>query len=141
MSGKKFKNTAELLERSSQYIKRTKALRDNYEEALSKEEVDKAAEMLWGIFSCHVNALAVLRNGEPYTEFGKMVEFTEDLAKEKEDKKLGQAVKSAKKAHANFYHGFWNDKEDLIEVYLDVIYAITVIQQEIDAAQARIVIS
>jgi hypothetical protein len=87
--------------------------------------------MLWGVFSCYVNAYAILITGKPFTQHGPTVDFVLQFAKGRRDGRLIRAAKLADRAHANFYHGFLKDEDDLRPVFQDVLYAAKVFDKEV----------
>ena len=52
-------------EKIKEYVDRAQVLKKNADEAISRGELDKASEFLWGIVSCYLNGLKLLRTGKP----------------------------------------------------------------------------
>jgi len=113
----------ELTRRVKEYLDRAYIFKVNFNEAITKGDIEKASELLWGIFSCYMNALRVLRTGKPARRHGEIIEVGLDLAKVMGDEKLEKAVKLAEKCHSNFYHSFL-DLEDIKECYEVIMYAV-----------------
>lgn len=109
--------------RVKEYLDRAYKFKVNFDEAITKGDIEKAGELLWGIFSCYMNALRVLRTGKPARRHGEIVKVGLDLAKALNDEKLAKAVKLAEKCHSNFYHSFL-DLEDIKECYEAIMYAV-----------------
>ena len=53
----------ELTRKVKEYLDRAYTFKVNFDEAITKGDIEKASELLWGIFSCYMNALRVLRTG------------------------------------------------------------------------------
>jgi len=111
------------LTRVKEYLDRAYTFKVNFDEVIEKGDVEKASELLWGIFSCYMNALRVLRTGKPARRHREIVEVGLNLAKALGDVKLEKAVRLAEKCHSNFYHSFL-DFEDVKECYEAIMYAV-----------------
>lgn len=111
----------EVIEKSQGFIERADKLYSNFK-TIQKDDIEKASELLWGVFVCYVNAYWILRTGEPVTRHGKIREVSEGLVSVLNDTKFDNARKSAEKLHANYYHGFLN-LEDLQKIHPDIKYA------------------
>ncbi len=106
-----------------EYLDRAYAFKVNFDEEIAKGRIEKASELLWGVFSCYMNALRVLRTGEPAKSHAEIREVGLDLAKALGDERLEKAVKLAERCHSNFYHSFL-DLEDIKECYEAIMYAV-----------------
>lgn len=113
----------ELVIRVKKYLDQAYTFKVNFDEAITKRELEKASEFLWGIYSCYMNALKVLRTGKPAKRHGEIIEVGRDLAKAFNDEKLKEAIRCAEKCHSNFYHSFL-DIEDIKEYYENIMYAV-----------------
>jgi len=113
----------ELTQKVKEYLDRAYTFKVNFNVAITKDDIEKASELLWGIFSCYMNALRVLRTGKPARKHSEIIEVGLDLAKALGDERLKKAVKLAEKCHSNFYHSFL-DFEDVKECYEAIMYAV-----------------
>ena len=126
----------ELTRKVKEYLDRAYTFKVNFDEAITKGDIEKASELLWGIFSCYMNALRVLRTGQPARSHGEIREVGLDLAKALGDERLGKAVKLAERCHSNFYHSFL-DFEDIKECYEAIMYAARKADEFIRKAMSR----
>lgn len=119
----KLLNGEGLSERIIDYIRRADRLKENFDKAVAEDNIEKAGELLWGILACYLNALKIFLTGKPARRHGELVKVGYDLAKALGDDKILEGVRKAEKLHSNFYHAFL-DKEDLKEIYEDVVYVV-----------------
>ncbi|MEM0374841.1 MAG: PaREP1 family protein [Nitrososphaerota archaeon] len=117
----------------SEYLERSKRHQENLREFIQRGELEKAGDMLWGILSCYSNALSILLRGQKgvLRTHRDTIRFLEEFAKSIGDKRVIDAVKEAERLHANFYHGFIRDAEDLRKHYEGVYLLIQLLDEQI----------
>ena len=111
------------IEKIKEYVDRAQVLKKNADEAISRGELDKASEFLWGIVSCYLNGLKLLRTGKPASNHRELVRVAEDVEKVLADERFSTAMRNAEKLHANFYHMFLSTR-DLAQLYREIMYAL-----------------
>ena len=77
----------------------------------------QASEKLWGAASQAVIALAQQR-GWPHDSHGAMKDAVTRLAREYDDPGIQAGYAVAEKLHANFYHGFMEDYQLIVDAAL-----------------------
>jgi len=104
-----------ILEKTREYRERASRYLLNFEWEMEKGDREKAGEALWGVVSCLINALYLLKNGEPPTKHRVSGVFAQQfiISKlgEKDDRELVDVYGKVEKFHANFYHAFLDDAE------------------------------
>ena len=96
------------------YQARAPVLLRNGMELVQKGEMEKGGEFIWGAVGAYLNALELLKTGKAKADHGQMVKNAEGVANSLGDKRLDEAIKSAEKLHANYYHSFLT-KEEFLE--------------------------
>ena len=118
-------------EKIMEYLNRAYTFKENFDDVILRENnLEKASEFLWGMFSCYLNAVYLLKKGKPTTSHKELMNVAWQLVNAFEDENLKEAVKLAEKCHANFYHGIL-DRDELKKCYNAIMYAILKIESEI----------
>lgn len=104
-----------IIEKTREYRERASRYLLNFEWEMEKGDREKAGEALWGVVSCLINALYLLKNGEPPTKHRVSGEFARQFIisrlGEKDGKGLVDVYGKVEKFHANFYHAFLDEEE------------------------------
>ncbi len=93
------------IDRANEYIETRNQYYKNAEELMSRGELRKASEMLWGAVTQTLKALAALRDIE-INNHNDFFAATEQLAKEKKDPTIYTTFLELNTLHRNFYDKF-----------------------------------
>jgi hypothetical protein len=93
------------------YRQKAIQLIENADGLVRKGELEKAGEFYWGALTCYLNSLELLRTGKSHSKHGEMVREAKQIASNRSDPALFNALQSAEKLHANYYHSILSEDE------------------------------
>jgi len=92
--------------------------------------------MLWGAFSCYVNAVGALF-GKVTHKHIQLVRVAKQLALERKDPAMFEQITQAERLHANFYHNFMTE-EDFAKHYSVLLEFLKKLSEELNRRRAHL---
>lgn len=97
--------TSEIAERIESHRLRAAQYFQNSQEAVGKEEYEKAGELIWGAVANYIHAFILLRERKIYKRHRAVVDFGRNIAIQRGDERLLNAVEEADEMHEHYYRG------------------------------------
>ena len=115
------------------YIERGRDLLHESVRFREEGRAEKFSESLWGSLVSVLNAYALVK-GARLTSHKEVRDFVRQLSSELQDNRLYETFRRAEALHANFYHGFMDINDivlDLEEIENAVVKIIGLVEKEL----------
>ncbi|RLI07145.1 hypothetical protein DRO32_04395, partial [Candidatus Bathyarchaeota archaeon] len=102
-----------MLPKAERYASLALSYLENAAEELSKGELEKASEYIWGAAAEAIKCVLAARKGIIVTRHAELRKYARELARETGDPDIFRAFREAESLHSNFYEAVL-EKEDLL---------------------------